>query len=99
MGKERREAQWARIHGNIQLLWLGVGGASRKSQDTRDLKGSQNPMEMTLAKMLNSGEMKPKENISRHESHLRHGATHSSKFLTQNFSCLKEMEGQKWSRD
>jgi hypothetical protein len=64
----------------------------KTSQYTRDVRGSQDPMGMTLAEMPNSGEMETKE--------LRNGATHlSSKFLTQNCSYLKEMQGQKWSRD
>jgi hypothetical protein len=37
--------------------------------------------------------------LHRHGPQLRQGTTHSSsKFLTQNCSSLKEMQGQNWTR-
>jgi hypothetical protein len=51
-------------------------------------------MGMTLAEMPNRGEIEPEETTSRdrHGPQLRHGTTHpSSKFLTQNYFCLKKI--------
>jgi hypothetical protein len=59
-------------------------------------------MGMTLAEMPNSGEMEPEETTSSRQTgpQWRDGVTNLPlKFLTQNRSCLKEMQGQKWSRD
>jgi len=57
---------------------------------------------MTLAEMPNSGEMEPEKNTSSRETgHQVEVWNHQPTFkiLTQTCSCLKEMQGQKWSRD
>jgi len=54
---DRREAQGAkRMNGNRQLPGLVVEGTSRKSQRPGHVRGFQDSMVMTLAKMPNSGD-------------------------------------------
>ena len=61
------------------------------------MRGSQDSMGMTLAKMLNSREIEPE---IRQGPQWRIGHTNPpSKSLTHDCVCLKEMQGQKWSRD
>jgi hypothetical protein len=59
-------------------------------------------MRVTLAKVPNSGDMKPEETTSaaRQDSQWRDKDTNPPiKLSTQNSSCLKEVQGQKWSID
>ena len=50
-------------------------------------------MGMTFAEVLNNGEMGPEETTSSHGPQWRDGATSlPSKFLTQNFPCVKNEE-------
>jgi hypothetical protein len=63
-----------------------------------DLSFSLCPTGMTLAKIPNRMEIEPERPplVDRHGPQLRDGANPSiSKFLTQNYSCLKETQGQK----
>ena len=56
-------------------------------------------MWVTLAKILNNREWKPTETITIDRQGCKWGNFSQSKFLTQNYFCLKEMQGQKWRRD
>ena len=55
---ERRLALWDRE----------LGLTPRKSPDTRDSRGSQDPTERALAEIPNKGEIKPLETISSGEA-------------------------------
>jgi hypothetical protein len=62
------------------------------------VRDSQDSIRVTLAEMAIHVEMEPKRlpSIDRHDTQKRHLATHStSKYLIQNCSYLKEMQGQK----
>jgi len=52
-----------------------------KIPDTRDVRGSMDPMRMTISEMPNNGEIETEETISSRKT-----------FLTHNCSCLKEMQ-------
>jgi hypothetical protein len=67
-----------------------------------DMRDSQDSMLVTLAKILNSLEMELEipPSVNRQTLQWRNWDTNlPSKFLTQNCFLLKEMQGQKWSRD
>jgi hypothetical protein len=98
---DRRESHRARrINGNMQLP--GFRGCSRKSHKPRMRGGSQDSGKMTLAEMLNSWDMELEETVPSSQTgpQWRDGDTNPPiKLLTQNWSCLKEMQGQRWGRD
>lgn len=77
----------------------GGGGSSRKIPEIWSGGGSQEPMWMTLAEMLNSG--KPEETTPSSQTGSTvegWGPNPLKKLSTQDFFCLKEMQRQ-WSRD
>jgi hypothetical protein len=89
---------------NIELLWWGWEETSRKVPETWNVRGSQDSMQVVLAKMPNSAvdwwNLKRPPPVDRQAPQWRDRVTNlPSKFLTQNCSCLKEQQGQKWSRD
>jgi hypothetical protein len=62
----------------------GVGGTTKKVSYSMDMRGSQNPMGMTMAEIPNSREIEPKETTSsknRHGPLLSDKATHPSQNL------------------
>ena len=68
-------------------------------QNGRD---SQEPVQLALAEIWNIEEIELEEATPNEYAWLSfegRGHSHISKILTQNCSCLKEMQGQKWSRD
>jgi hypothetical protein len=63
-----------------------------------EARGSQDPVEMMLAEIPNKGEKEPVETISSEyawPSVEGWGHPSISKILTQNFSLVKEMQGQR----
>jgi hypothetical protein len=69
-------------------------------ESTRDLGDERFSLGVTLAKMPNIREKELEESTSRLFLKWRDRVTKpQSKFLTQNCSCLKELQGQKWRRD
>jgi hypothetical protein len=66
------------------------------------MEGFQDSMGVILAKMPNNVEMEHEETTSSSQTEpqvevWQHQPTF--KIVTQNCFCLKEMQGQKWSRD
>jgi hypothetical protein len=74
-----------------------VGGTSRKSQ--RPGMGDNSPISRWLAKMPNSGDMELEDTTSSSQTcPVEEWGHQPTKLSTQNCSCLKEMQGQKWGR-
>jgi hypothetical protein len=98
-GENKREA----LRADRKNETSGVGGGTlQNAPETWEVRCSQNSKGGALYEMLNSGEQKLVESISsrktRHQ--VRDGvAIPQSKTLTQNCSCLKELQGQKWRKD
>jgi hypothetical protein len=63
MGRDRREAQRAKKM-NMQQCGLGVRGILWKAPDAKDVRSSQDQMEMNLTYMPNNGEMEPEATTS-----------------------------------
>jgi hypothetical protein len=66
--RQERSPEARRMNRNIQQYGVG-GGRQRKKKvykvpDTRDMRVSQDPVGMTLAKMPNIEEMEPKDFMS-----------------------------------
>jgi hypothetical protein len=101
-GGNRRKSQRAkRMYRIIQFLWVQCEGTLQKILETWDVSKSQDSMQVILAKMPNSGRGNSKSppSINRQGPKWRNKDTNPQlKFLTQNCSCLKEMQGQKWRR-
>jgi hypothetical protein len=100
MGRDRREGQRTRkINGNTQQC----ENNSLESPKYQDEGGSQESMYVILGEMLDhGGDMKPEETASRRQTGLpvdNRDTKLSIKLLTQNLSYLKEMQGQRWSRE
>jgi len=79
-----------------------LGIATRKSQIPGKQEAPRTQQGMTLAKTPNKGEREPVETTSSRQAWPPvegWGYPPISKFLIQNCSWLKEMQGQKWSRD
>jgi hypothetical protein len=71
-------------------------------QETWDEAGSQDSICVTLSKMTNSRDMEPEETTSSSWAGPPvdgWGHQPTLQFLTLNYSCLKVMQVQKWSRD
>ena len=63
-GGPRRKAQMSkRMNGNNQPRGVGGGGTLQKVPGTWEVRYYQDSMEVTLAKMPNTGEMELKESI------------------------------------
>jgi hypothetical protein len=72
--------------------------SQQKVPDTWNGRGSQDTLRITLAEIPNKGEREPVETITRGEAWpLVEGWIHPpfSKNLTENCSCLKEIQGQR----
>ena len=81
---------------------LEMGKASKKSQRPGMWETLGIQLGVTLAKMPNNRERVPGKSTSvdKQGPKWRDGVTNpQSKFLTQNCSSLKELQGQKWRRD
>jgi hypothetical protein len=88
------------MNGTMQPCWRR--GPSRKLPETWPVRDSQDSKRGTLDEIPNSGEREiVKPTSSRKTGHQAEGwvAIPQSNTLTQNFSCLKELQGQKWRRD
>jgi hypothetical protein len=77
-----------------------AGGSNQKVPDARKARASQDPMSMTLVETPTKG----REKLLRPYPEVRHsppveawGHLPISKILTQNCSCLKEIQGQEWT--
>jgi hypothetical protein len=88
------------MNGDMQLWRVGGGENLYKIPETWDLRGSHHSMGMALVERLNSGDMEPEETtLSRQGPQWSNRVINlPSTFLTQICSCMKEMQGQKWSR-
>lgn len=65
VGRDRCETQRARrMYENLQLLGVEGGRNLLKAPETWDGGGSQESMQVTLARMLNSEDMEPEEATS-----------------------------------
>ena len=92
--------------GNMQQCGLGGGGISRKILASWDVRGYQDSVVTTLAIMsskcptVGRWNLKRSSLIDRHGPQMRQRTTYpSAKFLTQNCSTPKKMQGQKRSRN
>ena len=84
------------------LVGWRIETASIKVPETWDVRGSQDPVGWPWLKCPAAGRWNPKRPplVNKHGPQLKHRAAHlSSICLTQNCSCLKEIQGQKQSRD
>jgi hypothetical protein len=87
----RGSGNWTEVYSNER--W-GAGGSNQKVSDARKARASQDPMGMTLAEIPCKREEEPVE--VRHNPPVeRWGHLPISKILTQNCSCLKEIQGQR----
>lgn len=68
-----------------------------KVPENWDIRDSRDSTRVTLAEMPDSGERKLEETVSS-LIEVKGGSYQTSKFLIQTFSCLKELQGQKWRR-
>lgn len=85
---------------NIELLWWGWEETSRKVPETWNVRGSQDSMQVVLAKMPNSAvdwwNLKRPPPVDRQALKQRDRVTNpQSKFMTQKYSYLKELQEQK----
>lgn len=106
-GRERREAQRDRtMKKKCAGVWEGGGVIWRPLESLRDLwfkKLSQHSVVHDLKLNANSEEMDPEERTS--SSYvisfqcMDEDSNPPSKFLMQYYSCLKEIQEQRWSRD
>ena len=76
---------------------MGTAGGQQEVADARKQEAPRNPG-LTLVKISHKGEGEPVENISRGEAWTPvegWGHPPSSNILTQNCSCLREIQGQR----
>ena len=89
------------MSGNMQPWEEGGGVPSRKIPKTWDVRDSQDSKGGTLDEMPHSGEKELVEPTSSKRQGIKwkDGVVISqSKTLTQNCSCLKDLQGEKWRR-
>ena len=101
-GEDRRDVQSVRrMNRNMQQGRVGSGGNSLSFRNL-GYERLQDSMGMTLAKRPNSGEIDPEDRYPQDRQDLKWQDVFSklpSKFLIHNYSCLREIQGQKWSKD
>ena len=103
-GRIRYGRRWRRCTEGEQIehRWVAMGdgklgGSNEKVPDTRNKRTSQDFMVMTLAEIPHKGGGEPFKNPEIRHGPLVEGWDHPpvSKIFTQNFSCLKEILGQR----
>jgi hypothetical protein len=99
MGNRTEAILANRKNGNSKFWEVGHGGSIQNVPETWEVEDSRDSKGGTVDKIPYSGERElVKSTSSRKTGHeVRDGVVFpQSKTLTHNFSCLKELQGQKW---